>query len=706
MNLPSSRWLHASLLVALFIQQTASALNPPKAEQIPQTLQAHGEQRVDNYGWLRDDQRKAPKVLDYLNAENRYTEAMLEPAAALRDTLYQEMAGRINRQDQSLPYTLDGYQYREQLIAGKEYAIYQRKKQQTNSEWEVLLDANLRAAGQRYYRMAGMEISRHSPLMAIAEDYTGRRQYRIAIQNISGGNEEIIENTSGNMAWANDGKSLFYVRNHPQTLRAWQLYRHQYGSEPSSDQLVYQEDDEGFYLSLSTSSSRQYILLTSNSTSTSEVRLINADQPAAAPELFAARQTGREYYLDHYRGQFYLRANHQSPQFGLYQTASAKEPWQVLIAPDTERELESFAVFRSALITKERHQGLSRIRQLSWDGKLQRELSFDDPSYMAWLGNNPDPDSTTLQYRYSSMTTPTSTFAWNLQNGERSLLKQQQIKAFQAQDYRSERLWLSARDGVKVPVSLVYKKSLLKPGKNPLLVYGYGAYGMSMDASFSPARLSLLDRGFVFAIVHVRGGGELGQAWYQQGKLANKQNSFNDFIDSTQGLVKAGFGQPGRLYAMGSSAGGLLVAASINQAPKLFNAVVAQVPFVDVLTTMLDPSLPLTVGEYEEWGNPQLKADYQRIKSYSPYDGVTAQPYPHLLVTSGLHDSQVQYWEPAKWVAKLRALKQGDSMLLLSTDMNAGHGGKSGQLGKLKNSAMEYSFILHLDAQAQRALAP
>ncbi|MBP1132701.1 oligopeptidase B [Serratia sp. PL17] len=677
---------------------------PPQAEKVPKLLVAQGETRTDDYYWLRDDSRKNKKVLDYLTAENRYTEQMMQPYQALRDKLYQEMLGRISPEDRSVPYQLNGYRYQESYAAGKNFALYQRQALTADAPWQTLLDANQRAAGHDYYRVGGMDISRDNRCMAVSEDVQGRRQYRISLQDIADKRwaPEVIENTSGNMVWANDGKTLFYVRNHPQTLLPYQVYRHTFGTPVTEDQRVYQEDDAAFYLSLGSSASRDYVIITISGNTTSEVRLIDANRPQRAPQLFAARHSGREYYLDHYRGEFYLRSNHQSPHFGLYHTASAQQPWQTLIAPQEKREVEGFTLFRDWLVVKERGDGLVQLRQMSWDGKTQRSIPFDDASYMAWLGYNPDPDSDRLRYGYSAMTTPTRTYEWDLNKGSRTLLKQQDVKGVDPSLYHSERVWISARDGVKVPVSLVYNKAMFKPGHSPLLVYGYGAYGMSMDPAFSANRISLLDRGFVYALIHVRGGGELGQNWYQQGKLTHKPNTFSDFIDATQALIKDGYGQPGRIYAMGGSAGGLLMGAVINQAPHLYNAVVAQVPFVDVVTTMLDDSIPLTTGEYEEWGNPNEPQAYALMKSYSPYDNVRKQHYPNLLVTSGLYDSQVQYWEPAKWVAKLRQFKQGDSLLLLSTDMTAGHGGKSGRLARLENSALEYAFILAMDQQAQK----
>ncbi len=705
---PVRRYWLAAVYLLIFIGLSSAvsqaAPQPPRAEIIPQPLTAQGETRVDNYYWLRDDSRQNKKVLAYLAEENRYTEQVMQPYQALRDRLYQEMLGRMSPEDRSVPYQLNGYRYQERIDAGKEFAVYQRQAVGGDTAWQTLLDANQRAQEQDYYRVGGLAISGDNRRLAVAEDIQGRRQYRISLRDLTSGvwAEEMIENTSGNVVWANDGNTLFYVRNHPQTLLPYQVYRHQFGTPVSADKLVYQENDGAFYLSLDRSSSRQYVIITISGNTTSEVRLIDANQPQSQVQLFTARQVGREYYLDHFRGEFYLRSNHQSVHFGLYHTAAADRQWQILIAPQETCELESFALFRDWLVVKERREGLVHLRQIGWKNGEQRSIPFDDASYMAWLGFNPEPQSDRLRYGYSAMTTPTSTYEWDLNSGKRELLKQQEVKGVDPSLYHSERLWITARDGVKVPVSLVYNSAKFKPGNSPLLVYGYGAYGMSMDPAFSANRISLLDRGFVYALIHVRGGGELGQNWYQQGKLTNKLNTFNDFIDATQVLINQGYGQPGRVYAMGSSAGGLLVGAVINQAPQLYNAVVAQVPFVDVLTTMLDDSIPLTTGEYDEWGNPNLPQPYALIRSYSPYDNVRAQHYPNLLVTSGLYDSQVQYWEPAKWVAKLRRFQQGDGVLLLATDMTAGHGGKSGRLSRLENSALEYSFILAMDEKTQK----
>lgn len=679
----------------------ADAPQPPATPKIPHQLIEHGDVRVDNYFWLRDDSRSDAKVLRHLEDENNYARELLKPSAALTDTLYKEMVARMSPENRSVPFQRNGYRYQDVYLAGQEYAVSQRQPVGGKGDWQTLVDGNQRAKGQAYYQLNGLVVSQDNQMMAIAEDTTGRRQYRLSLRDLKSGQwlPDAIENTSGNMVWSNDGRYLFYLRNNPQTLVPSQVWRHRPGTPVAEDVLVYQESDGGYYLGLSRSASDRYLIITLSASTSSEARLIDADKPETPPVLFATRRPGIEYYLDHFEGEFYLRANQESANFGLYKSHAPGDKWQAVVAPNPNKMVEGFTLFKDWLVVAERQDGLSQIRKINWLNHSEQMLQFDDASYMAWLGYNPEPLAGKLRYGYSSMTTPTSTYEWDLASGERTLLKRQEVNNTSPQNYHSERIWVTARDGVKVPVSLVYNKKMFKPAHSPLLVYGYGAYGMSMDPAFSANRLSLLDRGFVFAIVHVRGGGELGQQWYQQGKLENKPNSFNDFLDATHGLVKLGFGQTGRLYAMGGSAGGLLMGNVINQQPTLFNAVVAQVPFVDVVTTMLDESLPLTVGEYDEWGNPHRETDYLQLKSWSPYDNVKPSRYPNLLVTSGLNDSQVQYWEPAKWVAKLRDNQRGPGKILLLTDMQAGHGGKSGRIKRLENTALEYSFILEADKQ-------
>ncbi|AGS60122.1 S9 family peptidase [Proteus mirabilis] len=672
---------------------------PPKANKIPHVMTEHGDSRTDNYYWLRDDARKDKQVIDYLKAENAYTESVMAAGKTLENTLYNEMVERMAQNDASVPYDYNGYTYQTIYQEGKDFPIYQRKPIGSDGEWEILVDGNERAKGHEFYQLGDLAISPDNKRIAIAEDKEGRRNYTVAYKDLTDKTwqENVLTNISANLVWANDSQTLFYVDKDPQTLLPYQIYRHQYGSGRKQDVKIFEENDDRFYTWMEKSKSEDYILVTIASSTTSEYRLIDANAPEKPMVVFSPRQEGREYYIDHFKGEFYIRSNHESELYGLYKTASIDAPWQTVIAPQPEVDLESFELFNRWLVLEERKQGLVSLRQVDWKTGQSTNIIFDDPVYMAWLSVNPQADSEELRFGYTSMTTPSSTYQWNMQTKEKQLLKQQEVKGFKHDLYESERIWVKAQDGVEVPVSLVYRKDLFKKGENPILIYGYGSYGSSIDPSFSSARLSLLDRGFVYAIVHVRGGGELGKRWYNQGKMEHKVNSFTDFIDATKYLINQGYGAPKHVYAMGGSAGGLLMGAVINMAPELYRGVVAQVPFVDVLTTMLDASIPLTTGEYEEWGDPADKDVYFRLKSYSPYDNVEAKAYPHLLVTTGLHDSQVQYWEPAKWVAKLRELKTDNNLLLLETDMSAGHGGKSGRFNRLRDTAREYAFILMLE---------
>lgn len=674
-------------------------MTPPKATKRPYPITIHGDTRVDDYYWLRDDERSDPQVLAYLQAENAYTDAQLKPQQALRETLYQEMVARIPQQEHSVPYVKRGFRYQTRYEPGNEYALYVRQPEAATEHWESLLDGNQRAEGHEFYTLGGLEVSPNNQLLAVAEDFLSRRQYDIRFKDLGSDSwtDEVLENTSGNFEWANDSASVYYVRKHAKTLLPYQVYRHVVGSDPQQDVLIYEELDDTFYVSLEKTTSERFILIHLSSTTTSEILLLDADSPDSKPQMFVPRRKDHEYAIDHYHQHFYIRSNKNGKNFGLYQSEQAAEDqWQELIAPRSDVMLEGFSLFRDWLVVEERIAGLTQLRQIHWQSGEDKSIAFDDPTYVTWLAYNPSPETAQLRYGYSSMTMPTTLYELNLDSGERKLLKQQELKNFAAEDYRSERVWVKARDGAEVPVSLVYRIDRFAQGANPLMVYAYGSYGSSMDPAFSASRLSLLDRGFVFALAHIRGGAELGQLWYEDGKLFNKQNTFNDFIDVTETLVEQGYGDAKRVFAMGGSAGGLLMGAVVNQAPQLFNGIVAQVPFVDVVTTMLDDSIPLTTGEYDEWGNPNDKAYYDYMLRYSPYDQVKAQDYPHMLVTSGLHDSQVQYWEPAKWVAKLRELKTDDRQLLLYTDMDAGHGGKSGRFKAYEDIALEYAFILSL----------
>ncbi|TGC16535.1 oligopeptidase B [Escherichia sp. E4385] len=673
----------------------------PKAARIPHSMTLHGDTRIDNYYWLRDDTRSQPEVLDYLQQENSYGHQVMASQQALQDRILKEIIDRIPQREVSAPYVKNGYRYRQIYEPGCEYAIYQRQSAFSEEwdEWETLLDANKRAAHSEFYSMGGMAITPDNTIMALAEDFLSRRQYGIRFRNLETGNwyPELLDNVEPSFVWANDSWTFYYVRKHPVTLLPYQVWRHAIGTPASEDKLIYEEKDDTFYVSLHKTTSKHYVVIHLASATTSEVRLLDAELADAEPFVFLPRRKDHEYSLDHYQHRFYLRSNRNGKNFGLYRTRMRDEQeWEELIPPRDNIMLEGFTLFTDWLVVEERQRGLTSLRQINRKTREVIGIAFDDPAYVTWIAYNPEPETSRMRYGYSSMTTPDTLFELDMDTGERRVLKQTEVPGFDAANYRSEHLWITARDGVEVPVSLVYHRKHFQKGHNPLLVYGYGSYGASIDADFSFSRLSLLDRGFVYAIVHVRGGGELGQQWYEDGKFLKKKNTFNDYLDACDALLKLGYGSPSLCYAMGGSAGGMLMGVAINERPELFHGVIAQVPFVDVVTTMLDESIPLTTGEFEEWGNPQDPQYYEYMKSYSPYDNVTAQAYPHLLVTTGLHDSQVQYWEPAKWVAKLRELKTDNHLLLLCTDMDSGHGGKSGRFKSYEGVAMEYAFLIAL----------
>ncbi|EFK3891933.1 oligopeptidase B [Escherichia ruysiae] len=673
----------------------------PKAARIPHAMTLHGDTRIDNYYWLRDDTRSQPEVLDYLQQENSYGHRVMASQQALQDRILKEIIDRIPQREVSAPYIKNGYRYRHIYEPGCEYAIYQRQSAFSEEwdEWETLLDANKRAAHSEFYSMGGMAITPDNTIMALAEDFLSRRQYGIRFRNLETGNwyPELLDNVDPSFVWANDSWTFYYVRKHPVTLLPYQVWRHAIGTPASQDKLIYEEKDDTYYVSLHKTTSKHYVVIHLASATTSEVLLLDAEMADAEPFVFLPRRKDHEYSLDHYQHRFYVRSNRNGKNFGLYRTRMRDEQqWEELIPPRDNIMLEGFTLFTDWLVVEERQRGLTSLRQINRKTREVIGIAFDDPAYVTWIAYNPEPETARLRYGYSSMTTPDTLFELDMDTGERRVLKQTEVPGFDAANYRSEHLWITARDGVEVPVSLVYHRKHFQKGNNPLLVYGYGSYGASIDADFSFSRLSLLDRGFVYAIVHVRGGGELGQQWYEDGKFLKKKNTFNDYLDACDALLKLGYGSPSLCYAMGGSAGGMLMGVAINERPELFHGVIAQVPFVDVVTTMLDESIPLTTGEFEEWGNPQDPQYYEYMKSYSPYDNVTAQPYPHLLVTTGLHDSQVQYWEPAKWVAKLRELKTDDHLLLLCTDMDSGHGGKSGRFKSYEGVAMEYAFLVAL----------
>lgn len=661
----------------------------------------HGDTRTDDYYWLRDDTRSDQDVLDYLHQENDYGRDVMASQQSLQDRLLKEIVDRLPQREVSASYTRNGYRYRHVYEPGCEYAIYQRQSVLSSEwdEWQVLLDANKRAAHSEFYTLGGLAVSPDNKIMALAEDYLSRRQYGLRFRNLDTGNwyPEMLDNVTPDFVWINDSETLYYVRKHAKTLLPYQVWRHTIGTPACQDELVYEEKDETFYVTLHKTTSQHYVIIYLASATTSECLLLDAELPDAQPIMFLPRRKDHEYNLDHYQHTFYLRSNREGKNFGLYRTKVRNDKqWEVLIPPRDNIMLEGFTLFTDWLVVEERQRGLTSLRQINRKTREVTGIAFDDPAYVTWLAYNPEPETSRLRYGYSSMTTPDTLFELDMDTGERRVLKQTEVQGFDASQYRSEHLWIKARDGVEVPVSLVYNQKHFRKGQNPLLVYGYGSYGTSIDADFSSSRLSLLDRGFVYAIAHIRGGGELGQHWYEDGKFLKKRNTFNDYIDVCDALLEQGYGSKRYCYGMGGSAGGMLIGTVINERPGLFHGAIAQVPFVDVVTTMLDESIPLTTGEFEEWGNPQDEIYYHYMKSYSPYDNVSAQAYPHLLVTTGLHDSQVQYWEPAKWVAKLRATKTDDNLLLLCTDMDAGHGGKSGRFKSYEGVALEFAFLVAL----------
>jgi len=677
----------------------------PVAAIKPHVHEVHGHQRHDNYFWLRDDKRENPEVLAYLEEENNYTKQMMAPLAKLQESLYEEMVARQEPELESVPYFKKGFWYTTRFDEGKDYSVYSRRKGTMNAVEEIFLDCNERASGFAYYQLGDLSLSPNSMILAFSEDTVSRRQYTLRFKDLQTGElfSDTIEDVT-DVVWANDNKTIFYVKQHPETLLSYQVYRHILGDDSANDVLIYEELDDTFYLNLYKTRSEDYIVICADSTTTSECLILSANQPFAEFTCFLPRQRDHEYSVDHFQEQFFIRSNHTGKNFALhtlkvqssgYQVVQPTD-WEILIPARESVLLEGYELMQDWLIVEEREQGLPVLRQVSFETGESTTLSFNDPVYTVFSHYNPQADSTKFRYQYTSFTTPSTVYELDLNTGETTLLKQSQVMGdFNSQDYQSERVWIKARDGVKVPVSLVYKTSLFDHN-NPLLVYAYGSYGHSLDIGFSSANLSLLDRGFVYAVAHIRGGEELGRDWYEQGKLLNKKNTFNDFVDVSKGLVDKKYGAKDNVFAMGGSAGGLLMGAIVNQAAELYRGVVAAVPFVDVISTMLDESIPLTTGEYDEWGNPNDPEYYNYILSYSPYDQVTVKTYPNMLVTTGLHDSQVQYWEPAKWVAKLRDLKTDDNQLMLYTDMEAGHGGKSGRFKHFEDIAREFAFLIDL----------
>jgi oligopeptidase B len=680
-------------------------IDAPTAEKRQHITVIHGDTLSDDFFWLRDDDRKNPEVIAYLEAENRYLDTMMSGTSALQEQLFAEMKGRIKEKDESVPVFNRGYYYYSRTDEGKEYYKYCRRKGSMDAQEEVLLDVDEMAKGFAYYSIGGISISDDQNWMVYGVDTVSRRQYTLYFKNLVTGEvlTEKIANTEGYAEWAADNQTIFYTVKNPKTLLSEKIFRHKVGTDPAGDALVYQEKDPSNYIGVTKSKSLRYIFITSQATQSSEWLMIDASQPTAAFKPFQPRIKDVLYSVSHAGDNFFILTNKDAKNFKLVQcpeNATTVNNWTDLVAHRDDVLLEGVDVFARYLVLTERSNGLLKLRVSGLDNANPHYIDFGEPSYTAYPGNTPDFESITLRYNYTSLTTPNSVFDFNMETRESKLMKQQEVLGgFDKSNYVTERLFATAKDGTKVPISIVYRKGFKKDGNAPLLLYSYGSYGYSTDAAFDRNVLSLLDRGFAYALAHIRGGQEMGRKWYEDGRLLNKKNSFTDFIACGEYLVEQKFTSPAHMYAQGGSAGGLLMGAVINMNPDLWHGVIAQVPFVDVINTMLDESIPLTTNEFDEWGNPKNKEYYDYMKSYSPYDNVEAKAYPNLLVTTGLHDSQVQYWEPAKWVAKLRALKTDKNMLLLKTQMEQGHGGASGRFEYLKDVALEWAFLLALEAK-------
>ena len=678
--------------------------NAPLAKQIPKNLTIHDDVRVDEFYWLND--RENPEVIDYLNKENDYYDVHTTHTKEFQTSLFEEMKSRIKEDDSSVPYKYNGYWYITKYEKGKDYPIYTRKKETLEAEEELLFDCNEMAKDHSYFRLVGLNINLNNDLVSYGIDTTGRRQYTLHIKDLKTNTvlKDEISNTTGGSTWANDNKTLFYTKKDETTLRSEAIYKHRLNTDQKSDELIYEETDDTFGVSVYKTKSKKYLVIVIYSTLTTEYQILNANTPDGDFKVFQPRTRGLEYSISHYEDSFYIVSNADGAQnFKLSKTSETqtqKKYWNDVIPHRENVLLEDIEIFKDFLVVSERENGLNQIHIKRWDGSGSYYLPFESETYTAYTTTNIDFDTSVLRYGYQSLTTPSSIIDFDMVTKTKTIKKEQEVLGgkFKKENYTSERLWATAADGTQIPISLIRHVDTEKSSETPLLLYAYGSYGNTIDPYFSTVRLSLLDRGFIFAIAHIRGGEYLGRQWYEDGKLFNKKNTFSDFVDCSKYLIENKYTSAKHQYAMGGSAGGLLMGAVVNLAPELYNGVVAQVPFVDVVTTMLDDSIPLTTGEYDEWGNPNEKDYYEYMKSYSPYDNVTNKLYPNMLVTTGLHDSQVQYWEPAKWVARLRSQNKNTSQLYLKTNMEAGHGGASGRFEALKEVAAEYAFLLDLES--------
>jgi len=697
-----------ALLAACATQPTQpQAPQPPVAPLHEYQVQSANGVRIDNYYWLRDDARSKPEVLDYLKAENAYYAAMTAHTQALQDTLYNEIIGRIKQDDATVPAKYRHYFYYTRFEEGKEYPIYARRHGSEAAAEEIMLDGNALGQGHGFFQIAAEEISPSENLLAYAEDTVGRRQFTIRFKDLASGKTlpDEIKNTPASMAWADDNKTLFYVENDPVTLLTVRVRKHVLGTDAAKDPVVYEERDHSYYMGVGRTGDDKYIAIDENSTLSSELRFIPANQPKAKFRVLVPREHDLEYHAEHIGNRWIVRTNWLAKNFRVMQVDDAKigdkKNWRDLVPASNDVFISGVAPFRNYLVIGERSDGLQRILIKPWKAGKEFFVKSDDVDYTATIGDNREQDTDTLRYDFSSLATPNSVYDLDMATGERSLRKRDPVLGgYDPANYITERVWAPARDGTKIPVSLLYRKGYQKNGTAPLYQYAYGSYGFSTDPRFSSPRISLVDRGFLYAIAHIRGGEEMGRAWYENGKLLHKQNTFTDFVDVTEFLVKQGYAAKDKVFAEGGSAGGLLMGAVANIAPQDYRGIVAHVPFVDVVTTMLDESIPLTTNEFDEWGNPKETAYYNYMLAYSPYDNVKAQAYPAMLVTTGLWDSQVQYYEPAKWVAKLRAMKTDKNPLLLKVNMEAGHGGKSGRFQRYREVAEEFAFILDQLPQA------
>lgn len=676
---------------------------PPKPSKKPKEFNIHNDIRIDNYYWLNE--RKNTKVIDYLNAENEYFEKMTQHTNKLQEDLFAEMKSRIKEDDESVPFKKNGYFYITRFQKGDQYPIYSRKKENLAALEEILFNVNKMAKGYDYYQLKGMSVSPNNKLVVFGVDTVSRRQYTLQFKNLETNKiyPEKIENTTGTATWASDNKTIFYTKQDADTLRSYKIYKHVLGTAISEDVEVYHETDDTFGTFVYKTKSEKYIIIGSYNTVSTEYRYLLATNPSGKFKIFQQRERNLEYSISHFQDNFYILTNKDNAtNFKLMKTLeneTSKESWKDVIAHRKDVLLEDISIFKDYLIVEERTNGLNKIRIIRWDGTADYYLPFTEETYAVGVYANPEFNTNIFRYGYNSMTTPSSVIDFNMDDKTSEIKKEQEILGgeFNKTDYKSERIWATARDGKQVAISLVYKKNTKLNGNTPLLLYAYGSYGHTISDGFSTTRLSLLNRGFVFAIAHIRGSEYLGREWYEDGKLLKKMNTFNDFIDCAEHLIAQNYTSQKHLYAMGGSAGGLLMGAVINLKPELFKGVIAAVPFVDVVTTMLDDTIPLTTGEYDEWGNPNEEKYYHYMKSYSPYDNVENKNYPNLLVTTGLHDSQVQYFEPAKWVAKLREQTKNKNKILLHIDMSVGHGGASGRFDSLKDVAREYAFLFDME---------